>query len=53
MYLQCFWISILDYLHRNGHPYLTLRELRRNDGLGENTEHDMDDGQASCISGYI
>jgi len=25
---QCFWISILDYLHNNGHPNLTLRELR-------------------------
>jgi hypothetical protein len=48
MSLQCFWISILDYLHRNGHPYLTLRELRRNAGLGADTEHemfDMDDGQ--------
>jgi len=26
---QCFWISILDYLHANGHPELTLRELRK------------------------
>jgi hypothetical protein len=48
MSLQCFWISILDYLHRNGHPYLTLRELRENAGLGADTEHkmfNMDDGQ--------
>ena len=45
---QCFWISILDYLRRNGHPYLTLRELRENAGLGADTEHEMfnmDDGQ--------
>lgn len=41
MSLQCFWISILDYLHRNGHPYLTLRELRRNAGLGADTEHEI------------
>jgi hypothetical protein len=26
---QCFWISILDYLHDNGYPELTLRELRK------------------------
>ena len=48
MSMQCFWISILDYLRRNGHPYLTLRELRRNAGLGADTENemfDMDDGQ--------
>jgi len=25
---QCFWISILDYLTRTGHPNLTLTELR-------------------------
>jgi hypothetical protein len=41
MSLQCFWISILDYLRRNGHPQLTLRQLRRDAGLGSNTEHKM------------
>jgi len=48
MSMQCFWISILDYLHINGHPYLSLRELRTNAGLGADTEHEMfnmDDGQ--------
>ena len=43
MSMQCFWISILDYLRRNGYPDLTLRELRRNAGLGADTEHMMFD----------
>jgi len=43
MSMQCFWISILDYLRRNGHPDLTLRELRTNAGLGADTEHMMFD----------
>jgi hypothetical protein len=40
---QCFWISILNYLQRNGHPALTLRQLRTNAGLGADTEHTMFD----------
>ena len=43
MSMQCFWISILDYLRRNGHPELTLRELRTNAGLYADTEHMMFD----------
>ena len=43
MSMQCFWISILDYLHRNGYPDLTLRELRDHAGLSANTEHVMFD----------
>jgi hypothetical protein len=43
MSLQCFWISILDYLHRNGHNNLTLRELREYAGLDRRTEHTMFD----------
>jgi hypothetical protein len=40
---QCFWISILNYLQRNGHPALTLRQLRTRAGLGADTEHTMFD----------
>jgi len=40
---QCFWISILDYLNRNGYPALTLRELRTQAGLDLSTEHTMFD----------
>jgi hypothetical protein len=43
MSVQCFWISILDYLKRNGHPSLTLRELRNQGGLGTDTEQTMFD----------
>lgn len=43
MSMQCFWISILDYLRRHGHPKLTLRQLRHEAGLGANTEHMMFD----------
>jgi len=43
MSLQCFWISILDYLKRNGHPSLTLRELRTQGDLGIDTEKTMFD----------
>ena len=43
MSLQCFWISILDYLRRNGYPELTLRVLRTKAGLGSDTEHTMFD----------
>ena len=39
MTLQCFWISILDYLNRHGYPYLTLKDLRYQAGLEEDTEH--------------
>jgi hypothetical protein len=42
MSMQCFWISILNYLHKHGHS-LTLRELRTNAGLGFDTEHTMFD----------
>ena len=31
--LQCMWISILDYLKRNGHPNMTLAELRDYAGI--------------------
>jgi hypothetical protein len=40
---QCFWISILDYLNRNGQPQLTLKELRTQAGLDASTEHTMFD----------
>ena len=43
MKLQCFWISILDYLRRNGHPDLSLRDLRSNAGLDARTEEMMFD----------
>ena len=43
MKLQCFWISILDYLRRNGHPGLSLRELRTAGGLDARTEQMMFD----------
>jgi hypothetical protein len=35
---QCFWISILQHLRKNGHPNLTLRELRNLAGLDFSTE---------------
>ena len=40
---QCFWISILNFLNRNGHPSLTLRELRASVGLYKNTQYTMFD----------
>ena len=43
MELQCFWISILDYLNHHGHPDLTLRELRTQADLNQDTEHTMFD----------
>ena len=43
MKLQCFWISVLDYLHRHGYPNLTLRQLRTEGGLGKYTENTMFD----------
>ena len=39
---QCFWISILNFLNRNGHS-LTLRELRNSVGLNRDTESTMFD----------
>ena len=36
---QCFWISVLQYVHRHGYPELTLKELRNDAGLQENTEN--------------
>ena len=50
---QCFWISILNYLQRNGHPALTLRQLRTNAGLGANTEHIMFDVDHRDINGNV
>lgn len=38
MYNQCFWISILDFLNRNGYPQLTLHQLREDAGLDYRTE---------------
>ncbi len=43
MMYQCFWISVLDYLHRNEYPGLTLKKLRTQAGLGKNTENMMFD----------
>ena len=43
MSLQCFWISILDYLRKHGRSTLTLKELRRQAGLNRTTEHEMFD----------
>ena len=40
---QCFWISILQFLNRNGHTNLTLRELRTSVGLDYSTQHTMFD----------
>ncbi len=40
---QCFWISILQYLKKNGYEYLTLEHLRTNAGLDKNTQHTMFD----------
>ena len=40
---QCFWISILQHLRKNGHPNLTLRELRNLAGLDFSTERIMFD----------
>jgi len=40
---QCFWISILHHLRKNGHPNLTLRELRDLAGLDFSTERTMFD----------
>ena len=40
---QCFWISVLQYLQKNGYPDLTLRELRRQARLDKRTEHEMFD----------
>jgi hypothetical protein len=51
MSLQCFWISILDYLRRNGHPQLTLRQLRTDAGLGRDTEHMMFDIDVNDVNG--
>jgi hypothetical protein len=40
---QCFWISILHYLHDHGYPDLTLNELRTYAGLGDDTRNTMVD----------
>jgi len=40
---QCFWISLLDYLHKQGFPELTLKRMRSQAGLNANTEHRMFD----------
>jgi hypothetical protein len=50
---QCFWISTLQYLQINGHPALTLRQLRNNIGLGVNTEHTMFDVDHRDIDGNV
>lgn len=47
MTLQCFWISILQYLNSHNHPGLTLRELRAYAGLTTNTEHEMFDTESA------
>jgi len=43
MTYQCFWISVLEYLRRHGYPRLTLKELRTQAGLGQDTENMMFD----------
>ena len=50
---QCFWISILNYLQRNGHPALTLRQLRTDAGLGADTEHTMFDNDYKDKNGNL
>jgi hypothetical protein len=51
MSLQCFWISILQYLRKNGFHDLTLRELRMHAGLHSDTEHTMFDTYAEDSAG--
>jgi len=51
MSLQCFWISILQYLRKNGLHDLTLRELRMRAGLHSDTEHTMFDTYAVDSTG--
>jgi len=46
---QCFWISILHYLHKNGHPNLTLRQLRNLAGLDFSTEKIMFDSNSESF----
>jgi hypothetical protein len=36
---QCFWISILNYLNKNGYPKLTLQQLRTEAGLDDTTKY--------------
>jgi hypothetical protein len=43
MVYQCFWISILNFLNFFIKPDLSLKELRTNVGLYENTERTMFD----------
>ena len=50
MSLQCFWISILQYLNRNGYPTLTLKDLRTSAGLTSDTEHEMFDTENNDFS---
>ena len=40
---QCFFISILDYIKRNGYSTYTLRDVRNVSGLDIRTEHTMCD----------
>ena len=40
---QCFWISILQFLNRNGYTNLRLGELRTSVGLDYSTQHTMFD----------
>jgi len=40
---QCFFISILDYIKRNGYSTYTLRDVRNVSGLDISTEHTMCD----------
>ena len=50
MRLQCFWISILQYLNRKGYPALTLKDLRTSAGLRSDTEHEMFDTENNDFS---
>jgi hypothetical protein len=53
MSYQCFWISILDFLNRNGYPDLTLRQLRNNAGLRRDTENRMFDNAYKNSQGFL
>jgi hypothetical protein len=53
MTLQCFWISILQYIKRHSHSSLTLRELRSQAGLDSRSEHIMFDTWATNKEGRL
>jgi len=50
---QCFLISVLQYLQRNGHPALTLTQLKRLFGLGPDTDNMMFDVDERNDRGHV